>query len=390
MIKEIKDNKGFTLIELLVVIAILAIITLLAVPKFLGYVEKSKIVQIQNDVKTLEDILGPKIAMNEDYFSEKKWTIVDNNDLDKHQTTGSLFDKKGNIDDDRVNLDEIYYEVPSDTFNSKLKGKFYTSQDGKVYYSDKSFEKDLETKVINLKFDESIERDQIQTFTVPKLVSLESISIDNGKVEVLDVNGDEVTVRMKNGEISNRILVGGELTPEEIKEVEGHISEDYNENGFSGKLEKYLYSGEFISEDTKYVTGQTSANYNNDGYSGTLSSYVYSGSYTPSHSRTESMSWQNFAKTCSGDISAGNQSYNSGGYSGTLFYTGCSGAGYMYWSGTVTRPASDTRVYRYQGNVTKPAIDTREYRYKGTVVKPELDTRTYNDYYKYEITVNYK
>lgn len=57
MIGKLKNNKAFTFIELTVVISILGIIVLLAVPECLDYVEQAKITQIQNDVRTLENII---------------------------------------------------------------------------------------------------------------------------------------------------------------------------------------------------------------------------------------------------------------------------------------------------------------------------------------------
>lgn len=48
---------GFTIIELIVVIAVIAILVLLATPKFLGYTQKAKTTQILNDVKAAENTL---------------------------------------------------------------------------------------------------------------------------------------------------------------------------------------------------------------------------------------------------------------------------------------------------------------------------------------------
>ncbi len=42
---------------------------------------------------------------------------------------------------------------------------------------------------------------------------------------------------------------------------------------------------------------------------------------------------------------------------------------------------------QFKGDVTKPAVDTRIYRYRGWVSKP--DTRTYDYYYQYSVTVDY-
>lgn len=43
LLKAIKSNKGFTLVELIVVMAVLAIISAIAVPRFLGVQEKAKV-----------------------------------------------------------------------------------------------------------------------------------------------------------------------------------------------------------------------------------------------------------------------------------------------------------------------------------------------------------
>ncbi len=51
-----KNNKGFTLIELIVVIAILGILTAIALPMLLGFVDQSKIVADQASVKNLNDV----------------------------------------------------------------------------------------------------------------------------------------------------------------------------------------------------------------------------------------------------------------------------------------------------------------------------------------------
>lgn len=43
MFKKVKDNKGFTLVELIVVMAVLAVISAIAVPRFLGVQEDAKV-----------------------------------------------------------------------------------------------------------------------------------------------------------------------------------------------------------------------------------------------------------------------------------------------------------------------------------------------------------
>lgn len=49
------QNKGFTLIELIVVMAIIAVLVLLAAPRFLGYTEDGNTTAIQQDLRVLSD-----------------------------------------------------------------------------------------------------------------------------------------------------------------------------------------------------------------------------------------------------------------------------------------------------------------------------------------------
>jgi hypothetical protein len=188
-------------------------------------------------------------------------------------------------------------------------------------------------------------------------------------------------------------------------------------NGYSGTLSQYLASSTYTGSDTMFVTGQSSSYYNSGGYSGTLNQYLDSGTYTPSDSKwvdttKQGDNWQHYgcssnkwSVTDSGEtnIQGTTYTYNSGGYSGTYSvtsvdyktstagtyrssgtYCATNGAtGYykeyntVYMSAYVTKPASDTRVYRYQGNVTKPGYYTDVYRYQGNVTKAAVDTRVY-------------
>lgn len=52
---NIKSNKAFTLIELIVVMAIVAVLVLLAAPRFLGYTKDAKVTAMQQDIKVLSD-----------------------------------------------------------------------------------------------------------------------------------------------------------------------------------------------------------------------------------------------------------------------------------------------------------------------------------------------
>lgn len=186
--------------------------------------------------------------------------------------------------------------------------------------------------------------------------------------------------------------------------VTGQTSANYDKDGYKGTLTPYLYDVIKTDGEKKYVTNQSSAAYNLGGFTGTLSPYVASGTYTPSSSK-------NVSSTASGSFSCswthnGNSfaedggwniylpssvSYYSDGYSGTLTQTGSdhvscstvypryeaeegSHAGATvgatgYYSGTVYKPSSDTRTWKFQGNVYKNGTETQETRYQGYVTK---------------------
>lgn len=258
--------------------------------------------------------------------------------------------------------------------------------------------KDNKIIKVSKEFNEEKNSKQIQVLKMPNIKKINKIE-SNAKDVLFSLNNkNELKLILDKGPVHRKELISGEILPEEKKEITGHNSKEYNQDGFSGTLEKYVYSGSYTPEDTKYVSGQSSSNYNRGGYKGTLSRYLYSGSYTPSDTKTVSTSK---SSGYSRDQILQNSSlingmdtyyYSSGGYSGTLNLTSSSGDSNvtLHYSGTVTRPSSDTRVYKYRGNVTRPESDTRVYKYKGTVTKPGKDTRKYQEYYKYKVDIEYE
>lgn len=172
----------------------------------------------------------------------------------------------------------------------------------------------------------------LQTFTIPNLKRIINITANTGSAEVSSISGNQVTIRMKNGDpIIEKIgaseekrkyvedydqpyyedaegykgilekYVEGEYKPKEVKYVSGWDSEYYEDaEGFTGKLEKYVASGVYIEEDSKEVThsvtygqGKTipaTYNYLKDGYKGTLTKVgnpveIVREEYIPAHTK---------------------------------------------------------------------------------------------------------
>lgn len=191
-------------------------------------------------------------------------------------------------------------------------------------------------------FDEKSNPTQSKVVNIPGLQSVSNVRItsSNGGAVTSSISGDNVTIGVSGGAYSIRVW------------------------------DSQRYS--------KAVTAQLVSNYSDaEGYTGTLGQYVYSGSYTAGESKTAA---QTYVTTAGYDMNGGGYyitgsvpgsiNYNAGdGYSGALFPTGVVNytesdvtgwwvyTAYVGFSGTVTKPATDTRVYRYQGTAYKADYD---------------------------------
>ena len=132
MIKKI-DNKAFTLIEVLVVVAVIGILSLLAIPRFIGQTQKADLVRIQHDVKAMEKEIGAKLINKDNEFNEWESNSKYLNQLVQDK---ELFERQG-IAEEVDSTDGTYKVIPKeykDKINTKLKGTFYANSGGKVYY----------------------------------------------------------------------------------------------------------------------------------------------------------------------------------------------------------------------------------------------------------------
>lgn len=113
---------AFTLIELIVVMAVIAILVLLAAPKFLGYTQKAEETKYVQTAKVIETALDAYL-INGGEISEG-FTVVDNVSLDKAASDKNLINKKGYM----VSVDtNTYYELTYDFINTKLDVKLSAS-----------------------------------------------------------------------------------------------------------------------------------------------------------------------------------------------------------------------------------------------------------------------
>lgn len=137
-----RNKRGFTLIELIVVMAIIGILVMLAMPKFMGYTEKAKLTNIQNDIKVAENKVEELLVKEDKEFA--KWGKVDKSKLEEAKDEWKLYGRGGLVTVDNPREKDIEageYKIIDTKFvkvevRSKLKGTFYANSDGRVYYED--------------------------------------------------------------------------------------------------------------------------------------------------------------------------------------------------------------------------------------------------------------
>lgn len=142
-----EKRAGFTLIELIVVMAVIAILVLLAAPKFLGYTQKAEETKMKNDIRVVEEVVE-EYLMRQDVLPENgdektKDELKALNIYDAHGIV-SLADV---IDDGPYRLiDEEILEQA----NTNLKGNFYGNDRGRIYYESLKVvtNEDVETPVV--------------------------------------------------------------------------------------------------------------------------------------------------------------------------------------------------------------------------------------------------
>ena len=92
------NNKGFTLVELIIVIAVIAILTAVAAPQYIKYVEKSRIAKDENNAASIQTAIETAIV-----------------DLNSDADTGNDVDNCGTGETFTVTFNASGITAPADT-----------------------------------------------------------------------------------------------------------------------------------------------------------------------------------------------------------------------------------------------------------------------------------
>lgn len=132
------DEKGFSLIELIVVMAVIAILMLIAVPKFFGITEQAKETQIINDVRVIEDKLLEHSIKHNDIMPNGS-EIADIDEFTNIVRDNRLYNKEGVVPEDNIGAGGHFFILPESFINtetnSRLEGDFISDANGNVYYA---------------------------------------------------------------------------------------------------------------------------------------------------------------------------------------------------------------------------------------------------------------
>lgn len=132
--KSLKQG-GFTLIELIVVMAVLAILILLAAPRFIGQTERARQTQIKNDLKVVDNAINEYLMTHHDLPDEWFQKVG----LDADVNAGKVYGLKGVVDVVEPNEYRIISpDFVADKARSNLSGEFIASDDGDTYYIDEN------------------------------------------------------------------------------------------------------------------------------------------------------------------------------------------------------------------------------------------------------------
>lgn len=243
------------------------------------------------------------------------------------------------------------------------------------------------TKIIT--FAKSTGQSCSKTITIPNLGEVNRISVNTGTVSYT-TSGDHLTVQVRGGEwVSRDTYTDPHKYSKTVAQSRTNNKNSFPNSigysdgaGYSGTLTKSgsskVISGSYTPEQTKNVTEKTSVNRED------YFKYLGGGSWTTYSYTSPPLTTPTASKT-----------YSKSGYKGTLkkSYINMTNERHIDPShpqkGKYYARYSYTSHYEYSGTVTKPAVDTRVWQqnYSGTVYKAGKSYRNYQ--YAYTVTVTY-
>lgn len=223
---------------------------------------------------------------------------------------------------------------------------------------------------------ESPSAEQTETFEINGLKNILSISSNTGTVEVVKVEGNKVTVKMKNGEASRTVQTGGEYVPEDMKEAE--VIRDYYEISYSYRCKDY-------EEGRKEYCEWKPDDCQNFDNSTTIVDSKKRGLFDE-QSKTY---WE--LPYSGGSIFRENIIYSDEeGYKGTLPLVKNGNLYYFPHEEPILVYDYDFTLPCVPGSTTNKKELVGDLIYRGIVTRPEIDTRTYENYYYYDLVIEYE
>lgn len=227
-----KNKKAFTILELIVVIAVIGILVLLAMPSFSGYVEKAHLSHIKNDTKVAENVMDDKLIHKDKLPVD--WEYVTDEYLTNVAKEDRLYETRGlvNVEKGIQTTNGEFARLPDGTFNTRLKGSFYSNQGGKVYY-----ERNKAGKLINP--------------GEPGNPDEKDPNEGGGEIDKIEIEVEKVWVGLKDGESTPNItihLMNGETKVQTQELISGETKHTFtNVNKTNSEGVEILYT---IKEDS--------------------------------------------------------------------------------------------------------------------------------------------
>lgn len=243
-------------------------------------------------------------------------------------------------------------------------------------------------ETVNVNFNSSTIVSRSQTINLPNLMEVKNVSADNGTVNYT-VSGENVTVNVTGGtstQVYNSTKYSENITTSQSSYSNNFPqSMSYSSGGYSGTLLKsgsvsgttvqtggsYTPADSKIVSNTYTVTGYTYCTFKNGSWvsNGNITTVGMDDKYYSSDGYSGTLKWQSAV----GELSETNYPAPANPHEGDTYLESLLSRSGLF-SGTVTRPASDTRTYATLYSQT----------YSGTTYSGGND-----DMYAYKVKITY-